>query len=124
METTHHLDGTRPENLHGWFGGLEPVLRVEPGDSVVYRTPDAMWDREDPDPATGEVSRLARPVWVGGAQPGDVLVVRVRETLTRDWGKRYTDRGSAPSAASSPANQTTFGTNISFGSRSTGDAAS
>lgn len=97
MGTAHHLEGMRQEKPHGWFGGgLGPVLRVEPGDSVVYWTPDAMWDREGPASATENVSRLARPegaghalagpVWVEGAQPGDVLVVRVRELLTRDWG--------------------------------------
>ena len=42
----------RQENLHGRFGGgLEPVVRVERGESVAYGTPNAMWDREDPDPA-------------------------------------------------------------------------
>jgi acetamidase/formamidase len=80
----------RREYSYGRFGGgLEPVVRVERGESVAYGTPNAMWDREDPDPARGEVSRISRPdgadhalagpVWVERAQPGDVLVVRVRE---------------------------------------------
>ena len=82
----------RQENLHGRFGGgLEPVVRVEPGESVAYGTPNTMWDREDAEPAIGEVSRISRPdgaghalagpVWVEKAQPGDVPVVRVRERV-------------------------------------------
>ena len=82
----------RREYSYGRFGGgLEPVVRVEPGESVAYGTPNTMWDREDAEPAIGEVSRISRPdgaghalagpVWVERAQPGDVPVVRVRERV-------------------------------------------
>ncbi len=58
----------RQENLYGRFGsGLEPVVRVEPGESVDYGTPNAMWDREDADPAIREVPRLVRPEGAGHA---------------------------------------------------------
>ena len=74
------MDGTLQENLHGWFdGGLEPRVVVEPGDRVVFRMPDAMWDRDAPDSRTDR-PRLARP-----EGPGDALTVRVLEILTRDW---------------------------------------
>jgi hypothetical protein len=59
MGVTHYLDGTLQENLHGWFdAGLEPRVTVEPGDRVVYRTADAMWDRDAPTP--GQTVRVLR----------------------------------------------------------------
>jgi hypothetical protein len=74
MGVTHHLDGTLQENLHGWFdAGLEPRVTVEPGDRVVYRTADAMWDRDAPDAGTDR-PRLARPEGAGHALAGPVRI--------------------------------------------------
>ncbi len=78
MGVTHHLDGTLQENLHGWFdAGLEPRVVVEPGDRVVYNTPDAMWDRDAPDAdADSETDRprLTRPKGAGHALTGPVRI--------------------------------------------------
>jgi acetamidase/formamidase len=70
--------------LHGVFSsGLEPVLTIEPGDSVAFAVPDAGWMLEtgqqlmsrDPELHTGHA--LAGPIHVRGAQAGQVLAVRV-----------------------------------------------
>jgi acetamidase/formamidase len=90
----YRLDGVLTENLHGWFdNGLEPLLRITPGDSVVYRTADSGWDDRAPDKAETERRRpegaghaLAGPIWIEGAEPGDALEVRIREVMVRDWG--------------------------------------
>ena len=47
----HEVEPTRA-NLHGHFSpGLPPILTIDSGDTVVYRTIDAGWslyDQEDP----------------------------------------------------------------------------
>jgi acetamidase/formamidase len=103
----HHL-GPDPANLHGWFDpDLPPRLRIEPGDTVVYQTPDAAWDQWPPGAAydqprpgrpEGAGHALVGPVAVAGAEPGDTLVVRVREVVARDWGWGVHRPGLAPLA--------------------------
>jgi acetamidase/formamidase len=88
----HNLDGTRTENLHGWFDAtLRPLLRISPGDGVVYRTSDSAWDDQAPGGTRrrrpeGAGHALAGPIWIEGAEPGHTLGVRVREAVARDWG--------------------------------------
>ncbi len=67
-----------PTRFHNTFSaGHSPVLRIQPGDRVITRTIDAHgfdWENrkvaEAPNPQTG-------PFFVEGAEPGDVLVVRI-----------------------------------------------
>jgi acetamidase/formamidase len=98
MARTHHLEPL-PEHLHGWLDpALPPVLRVAPGDTVVYRVPDAAWDRWPPgttadtpvlEPPEGAEHALVGPVYVEGAEPGDALAIHVREIVPRSWGFGY-----------------------------------
>jgi amidase len=81
---THHLD---PDRFYNTIAQHPPALRVQPGDTIVFHTLDALGvDRErvkradGPNPQTG-------PVWVEGAEPGDALEVAiVRLTPSRDIG--------------------------------------
>jgi formamidase len=70
-----------------WHPDIPPVLRVAPGDEVVMATRDAL-DGVLPAGATpadlakvdfGLVHPLTGPVYVEGAEPGDVLVVDILE---------------------------------------------
>jgi len=79
--------------LHGYFSAeLEPVVEIEPGDSVRISVPNAGWDlaREEkfipktPDLDTGHA--LAGPIAVRGARPGQTLAVHVDEVEVGDWG--------------------------------------
>ena len=79
--------------LHGYFSAeLEPVVEIEPGDSVRISVPNAGWDlsREEkfvpktPELDTGHA--LAGPIAVRGAKPGQTLTVRVDEVEVGDWG--------------------------------------
>ena len=82
--TTHHFD---PERFFNTMGRHPPAHRVQPGDTVVIQTLDALgFDRsgmqrgERPNPQSG-------PIWVEGATPGDALEVRiVRLTPSRATG--------------------------------------
>ena len=74
---THHF---RPTHYHNTFSFAHPpVLHIRPGDRVITRTIDARGsDAQDkkvgerPNPQTG-------PFFIEGADPGDVLVVRLHK---------------------------------------------
>ena len=79
--------------LHGYFSReLEPVLAIEPGDSVRFSVPNAGWEvvRDEPFPSrspeldTGHA--LAGPVEVRGVRAGQVLAVRIDEVAPAAWG--------------------------------------
>ena len=81
------------ENLHGHFSReLEPVLTVDPGDSVRLSVPNAGWELEagerlasrNPELDTGHA--LAGPIEVRGAREGQTLVVAIDEVEPGSWG--------------------------------------
>src|SRR3954470_10099248 len=79
-----------PDTLRGWFSReYAPVLSVDPGESVRFRTLDCWWsagpyeggtprDRKRvPEYVEGAGHALCGPVEVRGARPGGVLEVRI-----------------------------------------------
>jgi acetamidase/formamidase len=101
----HYLRST-PGNVHWglWDGRLEPVLRIASGDRVTIETLSGEPD-DVPDPSLGfcvvpghkEVLEgtfrgpgphlLTGPIHIEGAEPGDVIEVRVLDLRLRaDWG--------------------------------------
>jgi acetamidase/formamidase len=79
--------------LHGYFSQeLEPVLEIEPGDSVRFSVPNAGWDlsaderfqASNPDLDKGHA--LAGPIAVRGARAGQTLAVRVDDVEVGAWG--------------------------------------
>lgn len=99
---TRHLrvDGSRSitvdaTNSHNrWFPGLEPCLEVEPGEEIVLELRDGM-DGELAPEMTAESLRsisldanhaLTGPIAVGGAEPGDTLVVEILGIDTAAYG--------------------------------------
>jgi acetamidase/formamidase len=85
--------------LHGYFSAERPpVLTVDPGDSVRFRTLDAGWsagpftggsypDRPRvPEYEPGSGHALVGPVAVRGARAGMTLAVRVVEVVPGRWG--------------------------------------
>jgi acetamidase/formamidase len=80
-------------NLHGYFSReLEPVLTVDPGDSVRIAVPNAGWEivRDEHvvsrDPALHTGHALAGPIEVRGARAGQTLAVRIDEVTPGPWG--------------------------------------
>lgn len=82
-----------PWALHGHFSrDLEPVLTVDPGDSVRISVPNHAWEVEpderivarNPEIDTGHA--LAGPIEVRGAEAGQTLVVRIEEVRPSHWG--------------------------------------
>jgi acetamidase/formamidase len=85
-----------PSVLHGHFSrDLEPVLEIEPGDSVRISTPNNAWrvapeerlEPRDPDVDAGHA--IAGPIAVNGALPGQTLVVDIEEVVPGDWGETF-----------------------------------
>jgi acetamidase/formamidase len=79
--------------LHGYFSvDLEPVVEIEPGDSVRIAVPNAGWDLtadEKFEPRNPELDTghpIAGPISVRGAQVGQTLVVRIDEVEVGPWG--------------------------------------
>jgi acetamidase/formamidase len=89
---THHLDDTQPHAF--WDNTLSPRVRIQPGDTVVFETLEASAGQIGPDSASEVVGHLnfdlihplTGPVYVEGAEPGDVLVVDIVSIKHKGWG--------------------------------------
>jgi len=84
--------------LHGYFSReLEPVVSIDPGDSVRFSTPNAGWrvgrnepfEARSPELDTGHA--LAGPIEVRGARVGQVLAITVEEVVPGPWGVTFTE---------------------------------
>lgn len=107
--TTYQLEPVR-ETLHGSFSrDYPPVLTIESGDTVLFRTLDATWTLEAP-LSVGQVRRrfeprvagrddghaLCGPIALRGAQPGMTLQITINEVRPGTWG--WTSGGGRESA--------------------------
>lgn len=82
--------------LHGHFSReLEPILAIDPGDSIAFSCPNAGWriSREDvfePRDETLDAGHsLVGPIEVRGAKPGKTLVVRIDEVTPGSFGETF-----------------------------------
>ena len=77
-----------------WHPDIPPVVRCAPGDEVVMDTRDALDGQITPASTADDVARtdlgvvhpLTGPVYVDGAEPGDLLVVDVIDVTPPDFG--------------------------------------
>jgi acetamidase/formamidase len=86
--------------LHGYYSpDLEPVLEVDPGDTVLVSTPNNAWlvapgkriTPQNPELDVGHA--IAGPIAVRGARAGGTLVVRIDEVTPGSWGETFADEG-------------------------------
>src|SRR5919199_4232007 len=86
--------GQEPGTGHNrWHEAIESVVEVDPGDTVVYETRDAFDGQLSGQSASedvrnldlGPVHPLTGPVFVKGAQPGDLLEVRLEAMEADPW---------------------------------------
>ena len=76
-----------------WHEAIEPVLEVDPGETVVYETRDAFDGQVNPGTVAGDlpgftlsgVHPLTGPVFVKGAEPGDLLEARIVAVEADPW---------------------------------------
>ncbi len=110
---THRIEPER-RTLHGTFSrDLPPVLTIDPGDTVRFRTLDAGWGLGPRDPEGGAWPKFAPrdperdaghalcgPVAIRGAEPGMALEVRIDAlrpgpygwTVAGGWGSDFNRR--------------------------------
>ena len=83
---------SRDQVIWAFGPDLEPVLEVEPGDTVVFETNDCFTGqiRSEDDLVTEidleRINGATGPVAVKGAEPGDSLVAEILDVTPIDWG--------------------------------------
>jgi len=101
------LPATPDTTQWGWFDNAQaPVLSVRSGDTVAMETMMASSDQVLPGVPIEEITRLrlehpgrgphtvTGPIWVEGAQPGDVLKVKINRIDLRPYGANWNLPGS------------------------------
>jgi acetamidase/formamidase len=96
----HLLPATMETTQLGWYDNAQrPVLTINPGDTVVMETMMHFHDRLVPGGATLDdlakvrqdnpgrgAHTLTGPIYVEGAEPGDVLKVKINKIVPRSYG--------------------------------------
>jgi acetamidase/formamidase len=90
--TVHTLSAEPTHSV--WDRSLAPRLRIEPGDEVEIECTDASGGQVRPGTTTAEflaidrtrIHALTGPMFVEGAESGDVLQIDVLATRHADWG--------------------------------------
>lgn len=90
--TEHALSAEPTHSV--WDRSLPARLRIEPGDEVAFECTDSSGGQVRPGTTIAEflaidrtrIHALTGPVWIEGAEPGDVLEVDVLSTRHADWG--------------------------------------
>lgn len=95
MAHTHH-DHTIHRHQHhiGWNNAIAPALTIAPGESVEFEVFEASGGQLSPSSTVadvgtmdfGRVNPVTGPVFVDGAQPGDVLKVTLLGFKPSGWG--------------------------------------
>ncbi len=89
----HHELSAEPTHSV-WDRSLPPRLHIEPGDEVQIECVDASGGQVQPGMSTDDylsidrtrIHALTGPIWIHGAEPGDVLEIDVLATRHSGWG--------------------------------------
>jgi acetamidase/formamidase len=77
----------QPDHYYTTLGPHQPVLHIEPGDQVITTTVDAIGRDASGEYVTGSGNPMTGPIYVNGAEPDDMLVLRLhRLHPNRSWG--------------------------------------
>jgi acetamidase/formamidase len=82
------------EQHFGWDRSFAPAVRIGPGESLEFEVTEASGGQLSPHSTAADVGRLdfgrvnplAGPVYVDGAEPGDILKVTVLSFAPSGWG--------------------------------------
>ena len=94
IDRTRQL-GEEPETGHNrWHPDIKPAAEVDPGQIVGMETRDALDGQLNPETTAEEVAAanlnlvhpLTGPVYVNGAEPGDILEVKIHEVVPEPFG--------------------------------------
>src|SRR5436853_5873890 len=98
----HLLPATLETTQWGWFNNAQPpVLHVDSGDSIVFETMMHSHNQVVPGATIEQIKKLRTdfpgrgphtltgPVYIEGAEPGDVLKVRINKIVPRAYGTNF-----------------------------------
>ena len=98
----HILPATLETTQWGWFNNAQaPVLRIDSGDTVVLETMMHSHNQVVPGKTIEEIKKLRTdhpgrgphtvtgPIFVNGAEPGDVLKVRINKIVPRAYATNF-----------------------------------
>ena len=98
----HVLPATMETTQWGWFNNAQPpVLTVDSGDTIVFETMMHSHNQVVPGTTIEQIKKLRTdfpgrgphtltgPVYVKGAEPGDVLKVRINKIVPRAYGTNF-----------------------------------
>jgi acetamidase/formamidase len=98
----HLLPATMETTQWGWFNNAQPpVLHVASGDSIVFETMMHSHNQVVPGATIEQIKKLRTdfpgrgphtltgPVYIEGAEPGDVLKVRINKIVPRAYGTNF-----------------------------------
>jgi acetamidase/formamidase len=79
---------------HGWDNAISPAVRIAPGTTLEFKIADASGGQLSPDSVVedvgkmgfGKINPVTGPVFVEGAEPGDILKVRLDSFAPSGWG--------------------------------------
>jgi acetamidase/formamidase len=82
------------EHHYGWDNSLAPAVRIAPGESLEFEVADASGGQLSQAATVADVGRLdfarinpvSGPVYIDGAEPGDILKVTVLSFAPSGWG--------------------------------------
>ena len=99
---TYLLPATMETTQWGWFNNAQPpVLHVDSGDSIVFETMMHAHNQVVPGATIEEIKKLRTdhpgraphtltgPVYIEGAEPGDVLKVRINKIVPRAYATNF-----------------------------------
>jgi acetamidase/formamidase len=98
----HVLPATMETTQWGWFNNAQsPVLHVQSGDTIVFETMMHSHNQVVPGATIEQIKKLRTdhpgrgphtltgPVYIEGAEPGDVLRVRINKIVPRAYGTNF-----------------------------------
>jgi acetamidase/formamidase len=98
----HLLPATMETTQWGWFNNAQPpVLHVDSGDTIVFETMMHSHNQVVPGTTIEQIKKLRTdfpgrgphtltgPVYIEGAEPGDVLRVRINKIVPRAYGTNF-----------------------------------
>ena len=101
-KTMHLLPATLETTQWGWFNNAqEPVLRVKSGDTIVMETMMHSHNQVVPGATIEQIKKmrtdfpgrgphtLTGPIYIEGAEPGDVLKVRINKIVPRAYATNF-----------------------------------
>jgi formamidase len=91
IDRSKHLADDPGTGHNRWHPHVEPIVEADEGEEVVLETRDAsdgyvVYGSEEVRGTSGPVHPLTGPVYVKGAEPGDLLEVEYLDVIPDAWG--------------------------------------